>query len=198
VQDRRINVSARGVAVALLSKSGSGKGDGRRAGPDKSHGQRSRKDTSIEDYLQSRISPARSSRRIYSSSAFDYVRHRHRLARPDWARVSGVETMNQRSQPPQPDRIRSIQGSFSWIDHRYLRQGFDQGLTRVEKLLYFVLIAVSNSEGVSFYSDERLWEILEIRHSHELDGARSELVARDLIAFKDGIYQVLALPNKRG
>lgn len=104
--------------------------------------------------------------------------------------------MNKRPQPPQPDRIRSIQGSFSWIDHRFLRQGFDQGLTRVKELLYFVLIAVSNCDGVSFYSDERLWEILEIRHSGELDGARNKLAARELIAFKDGIYQVLALPSK--
>lgn len=90
--------------------------------------------------------------------------------------------------------MRSIHGSFSWIDHRFLRQGFDQGLTRLEKLLYFVLVAVSNSDGVSFYSDERLTEVLEIRHSHELTGARSELAARDLIAFQDGIYQVLELP----
>jgi hypothetical protein len=99
-----------------------------------------------------------------------------------------------RPEPPQPDRIRSIRGSFSWIDHRFLRQGFDQGLTRLEKLFYFVLIAVSNRDGVSFYSDERLWEILEIRHGHELTGARDELVARDLIAFDDGVYQVLDLP----
>ena len=102
--------------------------------------------------------------------------------------------LKKRPGPPQPYRIRSIRGSFSWIDHRFLRQGFDQGLTRLEKLFYFVLIAVSNREGVSFYSDERLWEILEIRHGHELTGARDELVARDLIAFEDGIYQVLDLP----
>ena len=102
--------------------------------------------------------------------------------------------LNKRPQPPQPNRIRSIHGSFSWIDHRFFRQGFDRGLTRLEKLLYFVLIAVSNQDGVSFYSDERLWEVLEIRHGHELTGARDELVARDLIAFKDGIYQVLDLP----
>lgn len=102
--------------------------------------------------------------------------------------------LKKRPEPPQPDRIRSIRGSFSWIDHRFLRQGFDQGLTRLEKLFYFVLIAVSNRDGVSFYSDERLWEILEIRHGHELTGARDELVARDLIAFEDGIYQVLNLP----
>jgi len=102
--------------------------------------------------------------------------------------------LKKRPEPPQPDRIRSIRGSFSWIDHRFLRQGFDQGLTRLEKLFYFVLIAVSNRDGVSFYSDERLWEILEIRHGHELTGARDELVARDLIAFEDGVYQVVDLP----
>ena len=99
-----------------------------------------------------------------------------------------------RPQPPRPDRIRSIRGSFSWIDHRFLRKGFDQGLKRLEKLLYFVLIAVSNQDGVSFYSDERLGEILEIRHAHELTGARAELIDRDLIAFEHGIYQVLDLP----
>ncbi|PYU71243.1 MAG: hypothetical protein DMG52_23120 [Acidobacteria bacterium] len=36
-----------------------------------------------------------------------------------------------RPQPPRPDRRRSIRGSFSWIDHRFLREGFDQGLTRL-------------------------------------------------------------------
>ena len=102
--------------------------------------------------------------------------------------------LNKRPQPLKPDRIRFINGSFSWIDHRFLRQGFDQGLTRLEKLLYFVLVAVSNQDGVSFHSDERLWEVLDIRHRHELIGARDELVARDLIAYKDGIYQVLDLP----
>ena len=102
--------------------------------------------------------------------------------------------MGKRPQPMRPDRIRSIGGSFSWIDHRFFRQGFDQGLTRLEKLLYLVLVAVSNRDGVSFYSDERLGELLDIRHRHELTGARDELVARDLIAFKDGVYQVLELP----
>ena len=58
-----------------------------------------------------------------------------------------------RPQPPRPDRRRSIRGTFSWIDHRFLREGFNEGLTRLEKLLYFVLVAVSNQDGVSFYSD---------------------------------------------
>ena len=99
-----------------------------------------------------------------------------------------------RPQPPRPDRRRSIRGSFSWIDHRFLREGFDQGLTRLEKLFYFVLVAVSNQDGVSFYSDARLAELLDIRFPHELDGARRELVTRDLIAYEGGIYQVFDLP----
>ncbi len=102
--------------------------------------------------------------------------------------------LKSRPHPPRPDRRRSIRGSFSWIDHRFLREGFDQGLTRLEKLLYFALVAVGNQDGVSFYSDARLAELLDIRFPHELDGARKELVARDLIAYEGGIYQVLDLP----
>jgi hypothetical protein len=60
-----------------------------------------------------------------------------------------LNMLNRRPQPPQPDRIRFINGSFSWIDHLFLRQGFDQGLTRLEKLFYFVLISISNKDGVS-------------------------------------------------
>ena len=99
-----------------------------------------------------------------------------------------------RPQPPRPDRRRSIRGSFSWIDHRFLREGFDEGLTRLEKLLYVLLVAVSNQDGVSFYSDARLAELLDIRFPHELQAARQELVVRDLIAYAGGIYQVLDLP----
>src|SRR3974390_3059703 len=99
-----------------------------------------------------------------------------------------------RPQPPRPNRRRSIRGSFSWIDHRFLREGFDQGLSRLEKLLYFILVAVSNKDGVSFYSDARLAELLDIRFPHELEAARNELVARELIAYEGGIYQVLDLP----
>ena len=82
----------------------------------------------------------------------------------------------------------SSRTNFCW-------RGFDQGLTRLEKLLYFALVAVGNQDGVSFYSDARLAELLDIRFPHELDGARKELVARDLIAYEGGIYQVLDLPG---
>ena len=42
-----------------------------------------------------------------------------------------------------------------------------------------VLVAVSNQDSVSFYSDARLTELLDVRFSHKLDGARKELVTRD-------------------
>jgi hypothetical protein len=117
-----------------------------------------------------------------------------RLVPPRASNPPRNEMPKSRPQPPRPDRRRSIRGSFSWIDHRFLREGFDQGLTRLEKLLYFILVAVSNQDGVSFYSDARLAELLDIHFPHELSSARKELVARNLIAYEGGIYQVLDLP----
>lgn len=87
---------------------------------------------------------------------------------------------------PQPDRIRPIRRSCGWIDHRFFREGFCYGLTRTEKLLYLVLAAVSNREGLSLYSDARMADFLDIHHLRELTNARDELVARNLIAFKGG------------
>jgi hypothetical protein len=39
-------------------------------------------------------------------------------------------------------------------------------------------------------------QLLEVRFEHELIGAREKLMARDLIAFQNGIYQVLKLPSE--
>jgi hypothetical protein len=54
-------------------------------------------------------------------------------------------------------------------------------------------VAVSNQDGVSFYSDARLAELLDIRFPHELDGARGELVTRDLIAYEQLKFRVLSI-----
>jgi hypothetical protein len=91
--------------------------------------------------------------------------------------------LNHQSRPNEPSAVLQL------IDHRFFgRVSIRQPCLA---LLYLVPVAVSIDE---LYSDERLGEFLEIRHSHELTGARDELVARDLIAFKDGVYQVLDLP----
>jgi hypothetical protein len=39
-------------------------------------------------------------------------------------KTGGTEMPKSRPQPPRPDRRRLIRGSFSWIDHRFLREGF--------------------------------------------------------------------------
>jgi hypothetical protein len=92
-------------------------------------------------------------------------------------------------------RIRTITGSFSWIDHRVITGGFLDGLSTIALALYFFLMAVSDRHGVSFYRDDRICGILKVGLD-SLGEARSDLIARSLIAYRYPLYQVLALPEK--
>jgi hypothetical protein len=65
-----------------------------------------------------------------------------------------------------PKRIRKIQGSFSFLEHRFLRQGFFENLTQHELLLYLFLILT-----------------------------RDGLINTDLLAFDGFFFQILALPT---
>ena len=49
---------------------------------------------------------------------------------------------------PRPDCVRRIPGSFSWIDHRFIRDGHMQKLTRDEIALYAFFVLVGNRDGV--------------------------------------------------
>lgn len=90
-------------------------------------------------------------------------------------------------------RIRKINGSFSWIDHRFITGGFLDDMSTCEILLYFFLVAVSDRNGISFYHDDRICRILKIDLS-SLGKARDGLIQRFLLAYKFPVYQVLALP----
>lgn len=92
-------------------------------------------------------------------------------------------------------RIRKINGSFSWIDHRLITEGFLEALSGIEILLYFFLVAVSDRNGVSFYHDDRICRMLKIDLS-SLGEARQGLIQRSLLAYDYPVYQVLALPLK--
>jgi len=94
-----------------------------------------------------------------------------------------------------PDRIRKIEGSFSWIDHRLITGGFLRDLSTIEILLYLFLVAVSDRNGVSFYHDDRIASLLKIDLS-ALGRAREGLVRRSLLAYEFPLYQVLSLPPK--
>jgi len=94
-----------------------------------------------------------------------------------------------------PDRVRKIEGSFSWIDHRFVTGGFLQDLSPLEILLYLFLVAVSDRNGLSFYHDDRIATLLKI-DLPALGKARESLIRRSLIAYESPLYQVLSLPSR--
>lgn len=92
-----------------------------------------------------------------------------------------------------PDRVRRLpKCDWSWVDRRFMRQ-FASRLTGDAVLLYFILVAVSDKNGLSYYSDNSL--ALMIRASLQaLSSARRELLHHDLIAYQAPLVQVLSLP----
>ena len=93
------------------------------------------------------------------------------------------------------ERIRQINGGFSFIPHRFLTDGFFVCLNQAELLLYFFLILVSDKNGLSYYSYERTCEFLDMDLNEYLR-AREGLLSKDLIAFDNTVFQVLELPPK--
>jgi hypothetical protein len=96
--------------------------------------------------------------------------------------------------PLVPERLRRIQGGFSFVEHRFLRDGFWQTLSHAELLLYFFLVLVGDRDGVSFYSYDRICSLLDI-HLDDYLLARNSLIQKDLIAFDGHLFQVLSLPE---
>jgi hypothetical protein len=94
-----------------------------------------------------------------------------------------------------PERIRRIQGGFSFIPHRFLVDGFLDSLTQKELLLYLFLIMVSDRHGLSFYSYDAICSLLQITADQYI-AARNGLIEKDLISFDGNIFQVLELPEK--
>jgi hypothetical protein len=91
------------------------------------------------------------------------------------------------------ERIRKIEGSFSWIDHRFISGGFIRNLSREEILLYLFLVTVSDRQGLSFYHDDRICSLLKIDMA-SMGEARQKLIEGSLIAWRAPVYQVLSLP----
>jgi hypothetical protein len=95
--------------------------------------------------------------------------------------------------PVNSHRLRSLPPSgFGWIDHRLLRDGYFQRCRPEALALYSLLVCAGDAQGLSFYSEARIAELLGL-DSHALLRARNELIAAELIAFCKPIYQVLAL-----
>jgi hypothetical protein len=93
-----------------------------------------------------------------------------------------------------PNRVRRIEGGFSFIPHRFLTDGFLSSLTQKEILLYFFLILASDRCGLSFYCYDAICALLQISLDQYIE-ARDGLIRKDLIAFDGTLFQVLDLPE---
>jgi len=103
---------------------------------------------------------------------------------------------------PQPQRVRRIEKSFAWIDHRLLRNGFLPVMTHQDQSLYLFLALAADRNGVSFYRKEKICECLGLDFQ-QFEVARDRLIGMNLIAFQpysilspNGFYQVLPVDGQ--
>ncbi|MHC4753342.1 MAG: hypothetical protein ACYTFW_26195 [Planctomycetota bacterium] len=102
---------------------------------------------------------------------------------------------------PQPLKVRKIQSSFAWIDHRLIRNGFFELMNHEDLALYLFLILAADRNGVSFYRKEKICDAVSIDF-RRFEIARDRLVNMKLIAFEsysvlspNGYYQVLPIES---
>jgi len=91
-------------------------------------------------------------------------------------------------------RVRKIKGSFAWLPHAFLRDGFFCSLTHHELLLYLFLVLAADRHGLSYYSFDRICSLLNII-TEEYILAKNSLIDKNLIAFDGYLFQVLSLPK---
>jgi hypothetical protein len=93
-----------------------------------------------------------------------------------------------------PERVRKINGSFAFIEHRFLQGGFLASLDPDELLLYLFLVLAADRHGLSYYSFDRICTVLKMSVDDYIE-ARNALIDKDLIAFDGCLFQVLSLPE---
>lgn len=103
---------------------------------------------------------------------------------------------------PQPQRVRRIEKSFAWIDHRLLRNGYLQVMSHQDQALYLFLVLAGDRHGVSFYRKEKICDALGLDWG-QFEVARDRLIDLKLIAFvaynagtPNGYYQVLPVDGQ--
>ena len=96
-------------------------------------------------------------------------------------------------QPVDPERIRTIPVQFGAVDRQLVYQKHIRRMSTDEIALYVFLQCVSDAEGLSFYSDERICEYLHFT-LNGLWKAREGLVEGGFLLYSRPIYQLLNLP----
>ena len=92
-----------------------------------------------------------------------------------------------------PELKRVLTPPFAWIDRRFLFNGFLAELSPQENLLYFFLVLVADRDGLSFYSYDKICQLLKFDVDDYIQ-ARNGLIEKNLIAFDGRQFQLLALP----
>jgi len=96
-----------------------------------------------------------------------------------------------------PQRVRRIDGGFSFIPHRFVTGGFLAALQQKQLLLYLFLVAVCDRHGLSFYRYDSICSLLQMTVEQYI-AARDALIEKELIAFDGTLFQVLDLPATPG
>jgi hypothetical protein len=97
-------------------------------------------------------------------------------------------------QPVDPQRLRSMPAQFGAVDRRLVYQKHIRRMSTEQIALYLFLQCVSDPEGLSFYSDERVCEELHLS-LNGLCKAREALEHAGFLLYNRPMYQLLNLPQ---
>lgn len=97
-------------------------------------------------------------------------------------------------QPVDPKRVRTMPKQFGALDRQLVYKQHIRCMSTEQIALYVFLECVSDVEGLSFYSDERICEELHFSLGC-LWKAREDLVQRGFLLYSRPIYQLLNLPQ---
>jgi hypothetical protein len=95
-------------------------------------------------------------------------------------------------QPLSLAQLRQVPKQFSWVDQRLVREHYIDRLSHPACALYLFLLTVADAQGLSYYAEPTLCRRLSMSKA-TLRQSRQELIARQLLAYRRPLYQVLAL-----
>jgi len=97
-------------------------------------------------------------------------------------------------QPVDPKRVRTMPTQFGAVDRQLVYRKHIQSMSTAQIALYVFLECVSDTEGLSFYSEERICEYLHFS-LNGLRKTRDGLVQGGFLLYSRPIYQLLNLPQ---
>jgi len=97
-------------------------------------------------------------------------------------------------EPVDSERVRTMPAQFGAVDRRLVYQKHIRRMSAEQIALYVFLQCVSDAQGLSFYSDERVCEELHFTLPR-LWQSRDALVQGGFLLYRRPIYQLLNLPH---